>query len=149
MKFPIKFLVALLALVLGITGVLVCVIPHYGPEKIVYDYVAAVEKGDADKITDCYAPSQMMGMDSVMNEIAGAVSANLAQYMLNVPKDAKVESIRVIGCSVEESKETLNSYNVVALIEGEYVDAEGATQTTVVDRDFTVIKTQKGYKIAD
>ena len=148
MKFPIKFLVALLALVLGITGILVCVIPHYGPEKVVYDYVAAIEKGDAEKIVDCYATSQLTGMDSsVLNEMSSAVSANLAQLMLNVPKESKVESMDVLGCSVEEDKETLNSYNVTALIEGKYVDAEGATQTTVVTRSFALLKTPNGYKI--
>lgn len=147
MKFPIKFLVALLALILGITGVLVCVIPHYGPEKVVYDYVAAVEKGDADKITDCYASSLLSEMDSVLGELSGAVSAHLAQSMLGISKEAKVESVKVLGCSVEESEDTLNSYEIVALIEGEYVDAEGATQTQVKSRSFSVAKTQKGYKI--
>lgn len=149
MKFPKLFLAALLALIVGVTGVVVCAVPHYGPEKIVYDYVDAVEKGDADAITACYATSQSGVMDSVVNELAGAVSANLAQYMLNVSTDATVESLKVLGCSVEESEETLNGYNVVALIEGEYVDAEGAEQTTVVACDFYVVKTQKGYKIYD
>ena len=125
MKFPIKFLVALLALVLGITGILVCVIPHYGPEKVVYDYVAAIEKGDAEKIVDCYATSQLTGMDSsVLDEMSSAVSANLAQLMLNIPKESKVESMDVLGCSVEEDKETLNDYNVTVAAANDEVMAE-------------------------
>lgn len=147
MKFPIKFLVALLALVLGITGVLVCVIPHYGPEKVVYDFVAAVEKGDAEKIADCYASSLLSELDGAAEEMMGKVSANLAQRMLDIPQESKVESIQILGCSVEEGKEILDSCKVVALIEGEYVDAEGATQTTVVSRNFAIVKTKKGYKI--
>ena len=148
MKFPIKFLVALLALVLGITGILVCVIPHYGPEKVVYDYVAAIEKGNAEKIVDCYATSTLTGVDSsALGELSSTVSANLAQRMLNIPKESKVESMDVLGCSVEEDKDILNGYNVTALIEGKYVDAEGATQTTVVARNFAIVQTSKGYKI--
>ena len=173
MKFPIKFIIALLALVIGITGALVCLLPRYGPEKVVYDYIAAAQKGDSEKMYNCTA---MKSIENALNNMYGSnndvygelkedyeeeteddtvetapVDTSLIRTVVSLPENAKqVTSTKVIGCeSTAASDFGIMGYNVTALIKVTYLDDKDEECTKVSSKHFSVVKTDNSYKIMD
>lgn len=154
MKFPIKFIIALCALVIGITGILICVLPHYGAQKVVYDFIKATEKGDTEAMLNCTALSQMSSQlsSSVNSELLSATDPAdpdaLIRSMLSLPSEVDVTGVTVLGCTAEETVElSAPGYRVTALIQATYIDGEGEEQTDIVSRNYHIAKIGNDYKI--
>ncbi len=154
MKFPVKFIIALCAILIGISGILVCVLPHYGAQKVVYDFVEAVERGDTEAMLNCTALSQMSSQlsSSVSSELMSATDPAdpdaLIRSMLSLPSGSDVTSVTVLGCTAEETVElSAPGYRVTALIQATYIDDEGEEQTDIVSRNYHIAKIGNDYKI--
>lgn len=164
MKFPVKFIIGLLALVIGITGSLICLLPRYGPEKVVYNYISAAEKGNAEKM---YEYTTQKDVSNALNNMFGSyytdedetieietetetsVSTSLLSQILPVPDAAKeVTSAKVLGCDYETFSELgIMGYKVKALVKLSYTDDEDKEFTEVLTKTYSVVKIENAYKI--
>lgn len=178
-KFPIKFFIAAVAVILGLVGVLVSLVPHYSaPEAAVARYIDAVNSGNAEQLFKATIASDMasamnelgnqLGIDSsemgnLMNEMqeglqnstGATVTENLGllkQSFIAVP-DGAVGFVKaeLLGCVVGEPmmQQGATGHDVTALIKVTYTDAEGEEKTAVCEENVGVANIGKGFKVAD
>lgn len=151
MKFPVKFVIAVCVLLVGLAGLIVCVVPHYGVEKVVYQYIDAAQDGDVEEMMECTAVSQLAGAFGGLDVsgMMGSVSPeSVIRDTFGIPGDATLVSVDTLGCTVEEGNTFYGAgYRVRALIKTVYTDVEGAEQTRITEKSFSVMDTGEGYKI--
>lgn len=144
MKFPVKFLIGVLAVVIGITGIIVCLVAQGSSEKgLIADYISAINDGDLEAMSK-YAPSLsgMLGgnydnLDALEGE-SDPVKQALDESCLPCPSEAvKVNCVELLGCSVNKEEDILTgitsvgSAQVNVLIKVEYVDADDEVQSKI------------------
>jgi len=159
MKFPFRFTLGVIALIIGLIGIFSSLSSHYtDAQEVVADYVEAINDGNMQEMISCTMASMgniNMNMNTNINGTDGeSVDAKLqclTKSSFSVPEGAvKINSIELIGCSQTEQSTGfgVQGYNVTALVEMTFEDAKGETQTTMTDCSFGVIGTPKGFKIA-
>ncbi len=163
MKFPVKFVIGLVALIVGIVGVIICLVPHYAaPESPVASYVAAVNKGDLGKMAKCtLSPSDLGGLGGLsdmlgdmMPQQSGVVDVKTAleQSFISCPDDAAtVQSVELIGCVSGELQSAMgmSGCEVEAIIKITYTDEAGAEKVVVTNESFGVAKLKGSFKITN
>ena len=147
MKFPVKFLIAVLAFIIGLTGVIICIVPHYGPEKVVQNFFTAAEEGNVQKMLDCTVASQMGG-EFAEGLLSQTNAAEIKNNVFGVPEGGTLVEVEVLGFAVDEAVvDTLAGYEVTALVKVVYKDAEGAEQELIMQESFSLMDAGNGYKI--
>ena len=157
MKFPVKFIIGLIILVIGISGSAVCLSPHYSaPEKVVAKYVKAVDNNNIKKMISCTIANDVanaLGGDFAEEVVPDSDSDSdaLAKSFINSPENAKkIKSVKLLGCTIGENESAfgITGCEVTALIKITYLDDEDEKKTFVTEENITVIKTPRGYKIS-
>ncbi|MBR6501844.1 MAG: hypothetical protein IKT42_00215 [Clostridia bacterium] len=156
MKIPVKFLIGVLAIIIGISVALVCVLSqHSSHEAVIADYISAINDGDLEAMME-YAPSYFnvfgYGYEDSSEE-TDPIKAALGKSCFSIPADAeKVNYVEFLGCELvnndvpEEYRETTG--NVIAiLIKIEYVDADEETQTIIREKTVMVFEQNGNYII--
>ena len=156
MKIPVKFLIGVLAIIIGISVALVCVLSqHSSHEAVIADYISAINDGDLETMME-YAPSYFnvfgYGYEDSSEE-NDPIKVALSKSCFSVPASAeKVNYVEFLGCEVvnkdvpEEHRETMG--NVIAiLIKIEYVDADEETQTIIREKTVIVFEQNGDYII--
>ena len=129
MKFPVKFLIGVLAIIIGISGALVCVCSqHSSEEAAIADYISAINDGDMETMMQ-YAPNYFQSASANSKE-TDPIKAALNKSCFYAPSDAeKINYIEFLGCELanteipEEYRELTGSV-IDILYKIEYVDAE-------------------------
>ncbi|MEE0928821.1 MAG: hypothetical protein UIG59_06485 [Acutalibacteraceae bacterium] len=156
MKFPVKFIIAVCALVIGISGIVACVVPYYGPEKVVYQYVKAAADGDLQKMYKCTVAPEISdtldgtNLEGIIDAGSDLVSSEgLAGLIVSPPADdPKILSMKILGCTLEAGGDYLGvGYEVKALIETVYTVDDGEELEYLSEKTFRLVKTNNGYKI--
>ena len=169
----IAILIALAAVLIGLIGTVICILPSQtSPDKLVANYVKAINAGNTDKM-------RQMGIASVLSEALGSQLGNLqggfsgdafdadqqtpsdkiynalnksAFYVTDdLPEDFKeIKSVKVVGCvdGEEESYMGLTGLNVGVVLEITFVDAEDNTQSICCAENIGVIRHKNKYYIA-
>lgn len=166
MKKIIAF-VALFAVLAGIVGVIVCVLPSQSdPDKIISKYVSAINDVKVEKMKKysfstvaADALGELMGgqTDDLFggddttpaDGIYGALQKSVFSLQ-GLPEDLKqVTSVKLVGC-VDGEKETamnLTGLNVKAVLQIEYEDANGEAQTLNTSENIGLILYKNKYYI--
>ena len=161
--------VALLAVLTGIVGLIVCVLPSQSaPDKTISAYVSAINAVKVEKMnkyTFSSVASEALGNffdgqwdDSVNNGdsttvdgIYGALQESVFSVR-GLPDDlAKVTSVKLVGC-VEGETETylgLTGHVVTVILQISYEDSNGEAQTLNTTEDIGLILYKNKYYIAD
>lgn len=171
-KAKIISIVALLAAVIGLAGLIVFLTPgQTKPDKIITKYVSAINAGKTDKMKDCtYSFSDMAGLignqysdflsgienyadeDSTgySDELYGNFVASVFDSASELPSDLKkLKSIKVVGCvdGKEETQLGITGLEVKVVLKMDYVDAEGQKQTAYSVESVGLIKVKNKYYI--
>ena len=156
--------------VIGIIGVLICVIPSVSGEYAVIDkYVSAIDACDYDKIIDCwpleeYEKSLGTSVDELLSDYTDDLpSATKMDYLKlfaphaanQVPDDAKsVESIKLVSCGKKEPVDvgfTLvaisGAAEVEAVLQVTYLSADDEEVSFTYTETFGVLETKKGFRV--
>lgn len=161
----IMVLVALAVALVGLIGVIICVLPgQTATDKMVSKYVKAINAGDTEAIYNMSASAMLTDsfnsqwgdlfgnlpgnvLDGEKETPADKVYAGLQKSVFNasdcLPTDFKqVKSVKVVGC-VEGEEKNYSSMPAIAadvVLEITYVDAEDNTQTVTYTEGITVVK---------
>ncbi len=171
-KFPVKVCIALLAVLVGLIGVIVLLVPSLSQEgNVVRKYVAAINSLDTQKMQACMAdPSDLTealasyGVDNAQLEKA-AQEANVSseaikrwmllecsELDLSLPEDARgIEKIEMVGCtSFSDEAIFLQSDGVsMALLKVDYLtgDEEVPQKTIYLHSSVSFTMGMSGYSI--
>lgn len=169
MKFPIKLLCALLALIIGIVGLLVVLNPSKtDAEKMIEKYVAAIDNGDAKAMNKLEDPtkiikslgklSDLMGEDVVPdhdfdkgNRKEALEESKVSAFYL--PEDATVDSVKLLAVTQEEKKNesyltlSIKYISAKAIIEVTYTTEDGTTETVQKEESFDIWYNKSTYVI--
>ena len=169
----IAVLIALLAALVGLVGVIICVLPDQtSPDRLISNYVKAINAGNTDKM-------RQMGIASVLSDKLGSQLGNLQgglsgdafdkdqqthtdkihkalntsafNVISDLPEGFKeIKSVKVVGCvdGEEESYMNLIGMNVGVVLEITFVDAEDNTQSICCAENIGVIRYNNKYYIA-
>ena len=156
MKLPVKLLIALLAAVVGLVGVIVCVTPSRpAPDKTMEKYIAAINKADANKMQDCYATAAIMqqlgdafdvDMDDYLEEttkklqvsadydrLAALDDSYLSVSSLLPENTVEVKKIKLLGCTNSSDQQT--DQLSTALLGTKLVEVLALVEVTYVTKD--------------
>lgn len=151
MKLPIKFLIGVLAIIIGVSGAIVCLCTQGTEEEgYISEYVSAINDADLEKMATYGqgAFKEYEGLDE-----KDPIKAALAKSCFGAPDDAeKVNSVELVGCVIREQPQAefyleLSSIDVKALIEMEYIDKDGDTVSKLLDYQVIMIKQNGQYVI--
>lgn len=173
----IVVLIALVAFLVGLVGMIICVTPgQTAPDRLVAKYVKAINAGNIEKI-------RKMGMASVVSDAMGSQLGGLLGSVQDglsgdafdkdqqaptdkiynalkksafsvtgeLPEDFKeIKSVKVVGCvdGERESYMGLTGMNVGVVLEITFVDAEGETQSVCCAENIGVIRYKNKNYIA-
>ena len=159
-------LVALLAFLVGLIGLIICVVPgQTAPDKAVSKYISAVNNCDLEKMHEMSASSVIGGMlgqsgglggnyggeAAPVDKVYAALQSSVFDIAGQLPEDfQEVKSLELVGCvdGETESFMGLSGMNVRVVLELEYVDAEGNTQTLCGTESVGLIKYGSKYYIS-
>ena len=156
MKLPIKLLIALLAVVVGLVGIIVCITPgRPAPDKTMEKYIAAINKADASKMQDCYATGALMqqlgdafdiDMDDYLEENSQKLEVSVDYDRLAALQDSylsvssmlpentvEVKKVKLLGCtnSSDQKADQLSA----ALLGTKLVEVLALVEVTYVTED--------------
>lgn len=165
MKKYIHVMLSLALILIGMIGIIVCIVPSASAEyRLVKKYISAVNKADYTGMQECCANDKdlinLFNFDSVasddtqedsVTDRATALKASRLGIGAYLPEDAKeVASLKVIGCSEAPLSET-DSFSsasaVTAIIQMTYIDADGETAIVSHQENFVIAKTADGLKM--
>lgn len=171
MKFPVKLLCAVLALLIGVIGLIVVLNPSKTDgEKVIAKYVAAVNNCDAKALNKLEDPSKiikslgslsdLMGEDIVPDHEfdKGDRKEALAQSRISgfdIPETATVDSVKLLAVTGEEkhSESYMNLHiryiSLNAIIEVSYTMEDGVTETVQAEDSFDIWYNKSNYVIVD
>lgn len=173
MKNGIRVGIALLAFLVGVIGLVVCLVPHYSaPDKIIARYVAAINDGNVEKMNKCMLSgseefSNLLGkemgdIDDLLGSLSSSEEAapgNAAYVALQsstfsagnrLPDDVtEVKAVELYGCTDGETQTMMGitGLSVDVILKVTYVDGEGAEQTLFSEEDLNLIKSKSHYMI--
>lgn len=170
MKKYLNVIVSTGIAIIGIIGVLICVIPSVSSEYAIIDkYIDAIDDCDYDKIVACwpleeYAKSVGTSIENILPGDAEALSSAtkmdylklfLSRAAIRVPDDAKsVESIKLISCGKKEAVDV--GFNLVAIssateveavLQVTYISADDEEVSFTYAEEFGVVETKKGFRV--
>lgn len=166
-------LVALLATIIGLVGLIICFVPGQSkPDKTIAKYVSAISSGKPEKMSDCMYSLSDMAEQLLGSEYAGMIGSledaatgetssgytdelygTLASSVFGVsdlPSDiTKVKSVKVVGCvDGEETTEMgMTGLNVKVVLKIDYEDADGEKQTLYSVESVGLVKMKNKYYI--
>ena len=150
MKFPIRFPFAILAVLIGFVGCVLCLIPYSSfPEKAIESYVSAINSGRAERVLNCTLDGSSTDLPEEFTAKSKMNSLTVSQ--LPVPDDAaEIQSVKLIGCtdSFEFENEESGGCYINALFEISYKNSDGATLKTMSARTLLLARSGLFYKIA-
>lgn len=152
MKIPVKFLIGVIAIIIGISVALVCVLSqHSSHETVIADYISAINDGDLEAMMK-RAPSYFDDYDGA-SENTDPIQVALSNSCFYVPGGVeKVNCVEFLGCELV-NKEVPEGYreitgNIVSVLcKVEYVDAEEETQSVIIQKRVKVIEQNGDYII--
>ena len=165
MKFPKKFIAAVLILVIGIVGVIICALPKYSDvEAVVADYVAAVDAGDTEAMFECTIAKAASNAMNQFSEEYGDVFGETEETVENTLKNAdafkssifsvpdgatEIDEVKLLCCSAgkEETAMGMTGCTVTALIKIVYLDKDGNEVEYVSEEKIPMMKAGEEYKI--
>ncbi len=179
MKRYISLIVALVLVVTGIIGTFACISPSKMKEsKVIYKYINAIDDGKiakmmkytimggySDAISNALGNAseellQMSGVDTSRDTVGGCLFLSGMNAASKIPSDAKeVKSVELVcynkaedpnaQFSIEDFLGLSKSVKVLAVVEVEYIDADGETVTVLSDETFHLVRASFfGYKIS-
>ena len=126
MKFPKKFIAAVLILVIGIVGVIICALPKYSDvEAVVADYVAAVDAGDTEAMFECTiakaASNAMNQFSEEYGDVFGEAEETVENTLKNadfeiVPAEADADAIIINTCGFIEAAKAEAIENIFGIL---------------------------------
>lgn len=161
----IMVLAALLAFLVGLIGLIVCVVPgQTAPDKAISKYISAVNSCNLEKMHELSASSVlsgMLGQSGGMGNIYGdesapadkiytALQSSVFDAASDLPEDFKeIKSVNLVGCvdGELESAMGITGMNVRVVLEVEYVDGEGNAQSLYSTENIGLIKYGSKYYI--
>ncbi len=171
MKFPIKLLCAVLALIIGIVGLIVLLNPSKTEgEKVVEKYITAVNKGDAKAMNKLEDPSKILKSFGSLSQVLGDEvipdhdfdkgdrKEALAQSKISgfeIPEDATVDRVKLLAVSEEEKHNqsylniSVKYISIHAVIEVTYTTEDGTTKTLQEENSFDIWYHKSNYVIVD
>lgn len=165
MKFPIKLLCAVLALIIGVVGLIVVLNPSQTEaEKVLDKYVSAVNKADAKTMNKLEDPTKVAKAFGALGELLdedsipdhdfdkGDRNEALKQSKISgfdIPEGATVEKVKLIGITEQEKRTELSFkyVSVSALIEVTYALEDGTTETVQNENSFDILYYKSAYVI--
>lgn len=166
MKLTKNIVISLLAMLIGLGGLVFCLIPGYsGPDKAVAKYVSAVNRANLRDMASCQiSESDLLGANldwfdydladeklDPDNKTYSALKFSGMSAYRRVPKDAvKVKKVALCGCVDGEQKDFqgMTGYRVTAVVKVIYIDKDNNEQTIFCDEKFGILKVKGKYKIA-
>lgn len=164
MKSNVKIIISIALVLVGLIGILVCVIPSASSEyKIVKKYISAVNGCNEKAIKACTAVdqySQIFEIDTADSDFEFDGDATKYDYLKasslsiknSVPEDAKeVKKVSLISCkkTTDAAVDLFSSSftEVDAVVRVTYKTEDDKTVSVTNSQNFTLSKTSKGYKI--
>ena len=164
MKKYIHVMLSLALMLIGIIGIIVCVVPSASAEyRLVKKYISAINKADYTGMQECCADTEdLLGIsnsdiasdddrEASVTDRMTALKTSLLSISSYLPEDAKeVESLKVIGCSEASPFETdafSSVSEVTAIIQMTFIDADGETAMVSHQENFVIAKTSNGFKM--
>lgn len=152
---------ALLAILIGIIGIIICILPgNTAPDKTVAKYVSALDSGKTSKMKECLYASDLLGeqYDDYYAEeetadgglLSALRSSALRKAADKLPGDLDaISKIKLLGCvdGKEESSAGLTGLTVTVVLQIDYTDEEGAEHTAYPACEINLIKSGKKYLI--
>lgn len=158
--------IAVILIIFGIIGILFCAIPSVSAEeKVVKNYIDAIDKCDMQGIKNCFPLDEtesMLGSDygDIFNSYGNNMKTKqdyvemcgLAAYS-ELPDDIKevkkisIISINKMSVSGADSMFSLSTIPVNATVKITYIDDEGNKLSFTSTETFQVSKVLKDYKI--
>lgn len=171
-KIKIISIVALLAAVIGLAGLIVFLTPgQTKPDKTITKYVSLINAGKPDKMKECiYSLSDMAGLISddysdllsgledyangdstgYSDELYGNFMTSVFDSASELPSDLKkLKSVKVVGCidGEEETQIGITGLEVKVILKMDYINAEGENQTVYSVESVGLIKMKNKYYI--
>lgn len=170
MKKALPIIISLVLILVGLTGLLISVLPAPSAEyDVIADYVEALNECDAEDLEDLSAYSAVTDALGGMLEEYGVKAEKESSKSTNnklkflqskasdlasiLPEDAKsVEEITLISCVKEGEKQEISMLSVsgtpmLAQIEITYKNAKGKTETATDSFSFVVMEIDGDEKL--
>ncbi len=168
MKGLRNLIITVIAVLVGLAGSLVCILPSASAEyKLVNNYINAVNGANLEKMNSYLASDvlssalgeEFEGVLDSSNKAQGnvdklsALKSSILSIRSELPEDAKeIKSIKLIGCNIgEETKADFiatSSTNVDAIVQLTYINADDETVSVTSVEDIQLCKIQNQLKIA-
>lgn len=167
MKLTKNILISLLAILIGVGGLVFCLVPGYSaPDKAVAKYVSAINRGSMKGMAACQInESDLHGIGSDLfdsdlkdkkvdpdNKIYSCLKESGLSAYRRLPKDAvKVKKVALCGC-VNGEKENFDSmvgFKINAVVKVTYIDKDNEEQSFYCDENFAILKIRSKYKIVN
>ena len=171
MKFPVKLLCAVLALIIGVVGLIVVLNPsRTDAEKVLEKYVSAVNKGDAKTMNKLEDPTKIVKALGSLAELVdediapdhefekGDRTEALRQSMISgfyIPEGSTVDKVKLLAVSNEEKHDEsylsirIKYISVDALIEVTYTTEDGVMEIVQNEDSFDIWYNKSTYVIMD